>query len=47
MLDFCAQHDIGAEIETVSADQANRALERLEKGDLRYRFVIDGSTFSA
>jgi alcohol dehydrogenase (NADP+) len=47
MLDFCAQHGIGAEIETVSADQANRALERLERGDVRYRFVIDGSTFSA
>jgi uncharacterized zinc-type alcohol dehydrogenase-like protein len=47
MLGFCAQHGIGAEVETVPADQANSALERLDKGDVRYRFVIDASTFSA
>lgn len=46
MLDFCARHGIGAEVETVPADQANSALERLDKGDVRYRFVIDASTFS-
>jgi uncharacterized zinc-type alcohol dehydrogenase-like protein len=45
MLDFCARHGIGAEIETIPADQTERALERLEKGDVRYRFVIDASTF--
>jgi uncharacterized zinc-type alcohol dehydrogenase-like protein len=45
MLDFCAQHGVGAEIETVSAHQVDSALERLGKGDVRYRFVIDASTF--
>ncbi|MCX4564609.1 NAD(P)-dependent alcohol dehydrogenase [Streptomyces phaeochromogenes] len=44
MLDFCAQHGIAADIETVSADKANDALERLDRGDVRYRFVIDVST---
>jgi uncharacterized zinc-type alcohol dehydrogenase-like protein len=47
MLDFCAQHGISAETETVRADQVDTALERLDKGDVRYRFVIDASTFSA
>ncbi|WP_413105713.1 NAD(P)-dependent alcohol dehydrogenase [Streptomyces sp. Inha503] len=45
MLDFCAQHGISAEVETVAARQVNDALERLEKGDVRYRFVIDNATF--
>jgi uncharacterized zinc-type alcohol dehydrogenase-like protein len=47
MLDFCAQHGIRAEIETIPAHQAGKALERLDKGDVRYRFVIDASTPSA
>ncbi|WP_329139971.1 NAD(P)-dependent alcohol dehydrogenase [Streptomyces sp. NBC_01476] len=45
MLDFCAAHGIGADIETVAAGQVGGALERLERGDVRYRFVIDASTF--
>ncbi|MGW3247737.1 NAD(P)-dependent alcohol dehydrogenase [Streptomyces sp. NPDC001070] len=44
MLDFCARHGIVADIETVPADQVNNALERLDRGDVRYRFVIDVST---
>jgi len=46
MLDFCAQHAIHAEIETVSVEQVDAALDRLDRGDVRYRFVIDISTFS-
>ncbi len=44
MLDFCAEHGIAADIEMIRADQINDAYARLEKGDVRYRFVIDCST---
>ncbi|WP_269854487.1 NAD(P)-dependent alcohol dehydrogenase [Streptomyces sp. RPT161] len=41
MLDFCAQHGLGAEIELIDADQINEAYERVLASDVRYRFVID------
>ena len=41
MLDFCAQHGIYPECETIRMDQVNEAYERLLKNDVRYRFVID------
>lgn len=41
MLDFCAEHNIAADIELINIDQINEAYERLLKGDVRYRFVID------
>jgi uncharacterized zinc-type alcohol dehydrogenase-like protein len=44
MLDFCAAHGLGAEIEVISADQVNEAYERVLASDVRYRFVIDTST---
>ena len=44
MLDFCAEHGIGAEIELISADRVNEAWERVLASDVRYRFVIDNST---
>jgi uncharacterized zinc-type alcohol dehydrogenase-like protein len=44
MLDFCAEHGIGAEIELISADHVNEAWERVLGSDVRYRFVIDTST---
>ncbi|MER7946031.1 NAD(P)-dependent alcohol dehydrogenase [Streptomyces sp. NPDC096079] len=44
MLDFCAAHGLGAEIELIRADQINEAYERVVKSDVRYRFVIDTST---
>ncbi|USX48958.1 NAD(P)-dependent alcohol dehydrogenase [Lentzea sp. HUAS12] len=44
MLDFCAEHDLGAEIELISADQINTAYERVQSSDVRYRFVIDTAT---
>ena len=46
MLDFCAEHGIGAEIEVVSADQVNDAWERVLASDVRYRFVIDNATLT-
>ena len=44
MLDFCAEHGIGAEIEVIAADQINEAYERVLASDVRYRFVIDTAT---
>ena len=41
MLDFCAGHGIACDIETIAPDQINDAYERMEKSDVRYRFVID------
>ena len=41
MLDFCAQHGIASDIELIDIDQINEAYERMVKGDVRYRFVID------
>lgn len=41
MLDFCGKHNIVADIELIKASQINEAYERLLKGDVRYRFVID------
>jgi alcohol dehydrogenase (NADP+) len=41
MLDFCGKHNITSDIELISIQQINEAYERLLKGDVRYRFVID------
>lgn len=41
MLDFCFEHNITAESEIIEMDYINKAFERLEKGDVKYRFVID------
>lgn len=41
MLDFCAEKGVAPEIETITPDQINGAYERMLKGDVRYRFVID------
>lgn len=47
MLDFCAEHGLGADIEVISADDVNDAYERVIKSDVRYRFVIDTATIPA
>lgn len=41
MLDFCAEHGIACDIELIAPDQINEAYERMERSDVRYRFVID------
>jgi uncharacterized zinc-type alcohol dehydrogenase-like protein len=46
MLDFCAEHHLGAEVEVISADQVNEAYERVLASDVRYRFVIDTGTLA-
>lgn len=44
VIDFCAQHNITADVELIEPSQINEALERLEKGDVKYRFVVKMST---
>jgi uncharacterized zinc-type alcohol dehydrogenase-like protein len=44
MLDFCAEHGLGAEIEVIGADKINEAWDRVVASDVRYRFVIDTAT---
>ncbi len=41
MLDFCAGHGIACDIEVIAPDQINEAYARMERSDVRYRFVID------
>jgi len=46
MLDFCGEHNITAEIETINIQDINGAYERVMKSDVRYRFVIDMASLS-
>lgn len=41
MLDFCSEHNIVSDVEMINIDQINEAYDRLLKGDVKYRFVID------
>lgn len=41
MLDFCGQHNITSDIELINIQDINKAYERMLKGDVKYRFVID------
>ena len=47
MLAFCAEHGIGAQIETITADEVTEAYDKVVAGDVRYRYVIDVSTINA
>ena len=44
MLDYCAEHDIVSDIEMVGIDKLDQAYDRVVKGDVKYRFVIDLAT---
>jgi uncharacterized zinc-type alcohol dehydrogenase-like protein len=44
MLDYCAEHGIVSEVEVINIKDINTAYERMIKGDVRYRFVIDMAT---
>jgi uncharacterized zinc-type alcohol dehydrogenase-like protein len=46
MLDFCAERGIVADIEMIRAAEIDHAYERMQKSDVKYRFVIDGETFA-
>ena len=45
MLDYCAEKNTPADVEVIPAEKINEAYARMLKGDVRYRFVIDASTF--
>ncbi len=47
MLDFCAEHGVASDIELIDIAQINEAYERMIKGDVRYRFVIDIASLKA
>lgn len=44
MLDYCGEHGIASDIEIIPIQQINQAYERLLKGDVKYRFVIDNAS---
>lgn len=41
MLDYCAEHNITSDVEVIPMSYINQAYERMLKGDVKYRFVID------
>ncbi|MCP3425131.1 NAD(P)-dependent alcohol dehydrogenase [Rothia sp. AR01] len=45
MLDFCAEHGLGAKIEKVGVHEVDEAYERVVAGEVHFRCVIDTSTF--
>ena len=47
MLDFCAEHGIVSDIEMIGASDINVAYDRMIKGDVNYRFVIDCASLAA
>jgi uncharacterized zinc-type alcohol dehydrogenase-like protein len=44
MLDFCAAHQVAADVEVIGIEDINAAYERMLRSDVRYRFVIDTSS---
>ncbi len=44
MLDYCAKNNIVSDVEVIAIKDINEAYERMLKGDVRYRFVIDMAT---
>lgn len=47
MLGFCAEHNIVSDIEMTSFDQLESAWDRVVRGDVKYRFVLDCKSLSA
>jgi uncharacterized zinc-type alcohol dehydrogenase-like protein len=47
MLDFCGEHNIVSDIETIAVQQVNEAWDRVVASDVRYRFVIDTESLNA
>ena len=45
MLDFCGTHNITSDVEVINADYINQAYDRVVSSDVKYRFVIDATTF--
>ncbi len=47
MLDFCGQQNIIADIEMINIQDINQAYERMLKGAVKYRFIIDMKSLKA
>ncbi|CAN7169818.1 NAD(P)-dependent alcohol dehydrogenase [Pararhizobium sp. LjRoot238] len=47
MLDFCARKNVMPDVEMIRMDEINEAFERMERSDVRYRFVIDMASLAA
>lgn len=47
LLNFCAKKNVLPDVEMIRMDQINEAFERLERSDVRYRFVIDMASLLA
>jgi len=47
MLDFCSEHGIVADIEMIRIQQIDEAYDRMQRSDVKYRFVVDNSTLAA
>jgi uncharacterized zinc-type alcohol dehydrogenase-like protein len=47
MLDFCAQHNITADVEVIPIQKVNEAYDRMAKGDVKYRFSIDMASLNS
>ena len=41
MLDFCGEKNVVSDVEVISIKTVNEAMERMVKGDVKYRFVLD------
>jgi uncharacterized zinc-type alcohol dehydrogenase-like protein len=47
MLDFCAEHGIVADIEMIPVQKIDEAYDRMQRSDVKYRFVIDNRSLAA
>jgi uncharacterized zinc-type alcohol dehydrogenase-like protein len=47
MLDFCGRHEVRCDVEVIPIQRINEAYERMLRGDVRYRFVIDMASLKA
>ena len=47
MLDFCAEHGIVADVEMIRIQEIDGAYERMQRSDVKYRFVVDNSTLAS
>ena len=47
MLDFCAEHGLTADIEMIDIREIDAAYDRMQKSDVKYRFVIDSRSLDA
>jgi uncharacterized zinc-type alcohol dehydrogenase-like protein len=45
MLNFCGEHNIVSDVEVIKADYINQAYDRTVASDVKYRFVIDATSF--